>query len=76
MTPSPVDHLKRVEALCSDPMVGFIPSVVHHWDGSTSKYGNPILKVIAALWLVSCDTSAFTHDAQSHIEGSVIADDV
>lgn len=75
-TPSSEDHITRVEALRSDPMVGFMLVVVRHWDASTSKYGDPILRVVAAPSLMTCDTATFTHDTQSRIEGSIIAEDV
>jgi hypothetical protein len=73
---TPATHVARIEALRSDSKVGYLLVVASHWDSSTSSFGTPILRIVAAPAMMTCDTSHFQHDAQGSIQGSIVSDDI
>jgi hypothetical protein len=78
-TTSKAGHLERVEYLRSDPMLGYllVVVVVKHWNKAKAAFGDPILRVVlAAPSMMMCYTTAFTHDMNDRVEGSLIAEDI
>jgi hypothetical protein len=73
---TPATHVARIEALRSDSKVGYLLVVASHWDSSTSSFGTPILRIVAAPAMMICDTSQFQHDAQGSIQGSIVSDEI
>jgi hypothetical protein len=62
-------HCERLEAIRSDPMLGYILGVFSHWDGTTEKYGLPIVRIIAAPSLMTTAEQPITQasDAKSTV---------
>jgi hypothetical protein len=74
--PSLASHLTLMEALHSDPIVGFLMLVVCHWNTTKVDFDDPILRVVAAPSMMTSDTPAFSHDANGQIESPLDADNI
>jgi hypothetical protein len=63
--PTKAGHLERVEAFHSAPKLGYLLVVGRHWNATLLKYGDPILRVVAAPSMMRSDAPVFTYNAQS-----------
>jgi hypothetical protein len=43
--------------------LGYLIVVGRHWNATTLKYGDPILRVVADPLMMTSDTPAFTYNA-------------
>jgi hypothetical protein len=57
-------------------MVGFLLVVIRHWDKLTDMYGTPILRVVAAPLLMTCETLSFSHNTTGGVDGAILAEDI
>jgi hypothetical protein len=74
--PTPAAHRERLQAVRSDPMLGYILGVFSHWDATTEKYGLPIVRIIAAPSLMTTAVQPITQVSDGRIPGSLHVDDV